>query len=81
MKSSLDMIFYKVVYHHIIYMCDFFVNLNDFFAVIYTGFHEHCGFHHIRSHYSMCLKVNLYFIYVYKFYYLADDTSAVVCVN
>ena len=23
-KSSLDMIFYKVVYHHIIYMCDFF---------------------------------------------------------
>ena len=23
-KSSLDKIFYKVVYHHIIYMCDFF---------------------------------------------------------
>jgi hypothetical protein len=24
MKSSLDKIFYKVVYHHIIYMCEFF---------------------------------------------------------
>ena len=23
-KSSLDKIFYKIVYHHIIYMCDFF---------------------------------------------------------
>jgi len=23
-------IFYKVVYHHIIYMCDFLVNLDDF---------------------------------------------------
>jgi anti-anti-sigma regulatory factor len=23
-KSNLDKIFYKVVYHHIIYMCDFF---------------------------------------------------------
>jgi hypothetical protein len=25
MKSSLDKIFYKVVYHHIAYECDFFV--------------------------------------------------------
>jgi len=33
-KLSLDKIFYKVVYHHIIYMCDFLVNLDDFFAVI-----------------------------------------------
>jgi len=33
-------IFYKVVYHHIIYMCDFFVNLDDFFTVVCTGFHE-----------------------------------------
>ena len=28
-KSSLDIIFYKIVYHRIIYMCDFLVNLND----------------------------------------------------
>ena len=41
-KSILDKIFYKIVYHHIIYMCDFWVNLDNFFAVIYTGFHEGC---------------------------------------
>ena len=48
-KSSLNKIFYKIVYHHIIYMCDFLVNLNDFF---YRGLHEFsrsCGFHQICS--------------------------------
>ena len=40
MKFSLDKIFYKVVYYHIIYMCDFSVNLDDFFVVVCTGFHE-----------------------------------------
>ena len=40
MKLSLDKIFYKIVYHHIIYMCDFFVNLDDFFVVVCTNFHE-----------------------------------------
>ena len=30
-KSSLEKIFYKIVYHHIIYMCDFLVNLDSFF--------------------------------------------------
>ena len=40
MKSSLEKIFYKIVYHHIIYMCDFLVNLDDFFAIICMGFHE-----------------------------------------
>ena len=40
MKSSLDKIFYKVVYHHIIHMCDFLVNLDDFFAMVYMGFHS-----------------------------------------
>ena len=29
----------------------FFVNLDDFFAVVCMGFHEHCGFHQIRSHF------------------------------
>ena len=33
-------VFTEVVYHHIIYMCDFFVNLDDFFTVICTSFHE-----------------------------------------
>ena len=46
-KSSLDKIFYKVVYHHIIYMCDFLVNLKKI-VVIYTSFHENCSFHQIR---------------------------------
>ena len=36
----MDKIFYKAVYHHIIYLCDFLVNLNDFFIVIYTSFYE-----------------------------------------
>ena len=27
----------------------FLVNLDDFFAVVYTGFHESCGFHQICS--------------------------------
>ena len=39
-KSSLDTIFFKIVYHHIIYMCDFFVNLDGFFVIICTDFHE-----------------------------------------
>ena len=39
-KSSLNKIVYKIVYHHIIYMCDFFVNLDDFFVVVCTSFHE-----------------------------------------
>ena len=39
-KSSLNKIFYKIVYHHIIYMCDFLVNLDDFFVVVCTNFHE-----------------------------------------
>jgi hypothetical protein len=30
-KLNFDKIFYKVVYHHIIYMCDSFLNLDDFF--------------------------------------------------
>jgi hypothetical protein len=47
-KSSLDKILYKVVYHHIIYIYDFLVNLDNFFAVVCTGFHEACGFHLIR---------------------------------
>jgi len=40
MKSSFDTIFYKIVYHHIIYMCDFFVNLDDFFVMVYMSFYE-----------------------------------------
>ena len=47
MKSSLDKIFYKIVYHYIIYMCHFFVNLDDFFIVVCTNFYDKCGFHHI----------------------------------
>ena len=32
MKSSLDKIFYKIVYHYIIYMCDFFDKFRRFFS-------------------------------------------------
>ena len=30
----------------------FLVNLDDFFVVIYTGFHEDCGFHQICSQFK-----------------------------
>ena len=36
-KSSLDRIFYKVVYHHIIYMCDFFC---EFRWLFYRDLHR-----------------------------------------
>jgi len=44
-KSSLDKIFYKGVYHHIIYMCDFFGEFRRIFSVVCMGFHEGCGLH------------------------------------
>ena len=31
LRQDLDKIFYKVVYHHIIYMCDFFVEFRRLF--------------------------------------------------
>ena len=37
-KSSLDKIFYKVVYHHIIYMCDFFGEFRQLFCRGLYGF-------------------------------------------
>ena len=48
-KSNLYKIFYNVVYHHVIYMNDFLVNLDDFFTVVCTSFHEGRDFHPIRS--------------------------------
>ena len=48
MKSSLNKIFYKVVYHHIIYMCVFLVNLDDLFAMVCTSFYEDYGFHQMQ---------------------------------
>ena len=40
MKSSLDNIFYNIVYHHIIYMCDFFDEFRrlflSWFARVFT---------------------------------------------
>jgi hypothetical protein len=48
-KSILDKIVYKIVYLRIIYLCDFFVNLDDFLTVINTGFHgEIFGLHLTR---------------------------------
>ena len=49
MKSSLDKIFYKIVYYHIIYICDFLVNLDNYFAIVCMGFHKSYGFHQICS--------------------------------
>jgi len=40
-------------------MCDFFMNLDDFFVVVCTGFHEGCGFHQICSLYALVLGLHL----------------------
>jgi len=46
--------FYKVVYHHIIYGCVFFlVNLDYFFAIVCTGFYEGCGTRYISLIYTL----------------------------
>ena len=37
-NSSLDKIFYKVMYHHIIYMCDLFVEFRRLFCCGLHGF-------------------------------------------
>jgi len=46
-----------IVYHYIIYMCDFFLNLDNFFVVVCTSFHESCGFHQIFSGYFKWLCI------------------------
>ena len=30
------------------------MNLDDFFVMVYTDFHESCGFHQIRSQFVIC---------------------------
>jgi len=37
-KSILDKIFYKIMYHHIIYMCDFFGEFSRLFCSGLHGF-------------------------------------------
>ena len=39
-KSSLYEIFYKVVYHHVIYMCDFFGEFIRLFFIVFHGLHR-----------------------------------------
>ena len=43
-KSNLDKIFYKVVYHHIIYMCDFFSEFRWLFCRGLYGFSRRLWF-------------------------------------
>jgi len=44
-KLSLDKIFYKVVYHYIIYICDFFGEFRRIFYRGLHGFSQDCGLH------------------------------------
>jgi hypothetical protein len=46
-ESSSDKIFYKVVYHHIIYICGEFRRF--FFVMVCMDFHEACDFHQIPT--------------------------------
>ena len=48
-KSSLEKLFYKVVYQYIIYMCDFFGEFRQLFYRGLHGFSRRCGFHQICS--------------------------------
>ena len=41
-KSSLDKIFYKIVYHHIIYLCDFFGKFRRLFFCNLHKFSRNC---------------------------------------
>ena len=50
-KSSFDKVFYKIVYYHIIYMCDFFGDFRQLFYRGLYGFSQSCGLHQICSHY------------------------------
>ena len=46
------------MYHHIIYMCYFLVNLDDFFIVIYTGFHSRLvSIAYVASYWNSYLKL------------------------
>ena len=56
-KSSLDKIFYKIIYHHIIYMCDFFGEFRRHFLRGLHGFSRNCGFHQIRSLFTMLMLI------------------------
>ena len=47
MKSSLDKIFYKIVYYHIIYMCDFLGEFKRMFCRNLHGFSQSCGFQYL----------------------------------
>ena len=44
-KSILDKIFYKAVYHHIIYMYDFFGEFRQSFCRGLHEFSQNCGLH------------------------------------
>ena len=52
-KSSLDKIFYKIVCHHIICMCNFFGKFRRLFYRGLHGFSQQAGFHSIRC--QVCL--------------------------
>jgi hypothetical protein len=52
MKLGLDKIFYKVVCHHIIYMC-VFLNLDNFFVMVCTSFHRDVDLHPICCLYNL----------------------------
>ena len=51
-KSSLDKIFYKIVYYHIICMCDFFGKFRRFFGHDLHEFSQQTGLHSIRCVYK-----------------------------
>ena len=55
-KLSLYKIFYKVVYHHIIYMCDFFCEFRWPFCHGLYRFSRRFSFHQICSHQRYTLK-------------------------
>ena len=72
----MDKIFYKVVDHYIIYMCDFLVNLDDFFVMVCTGLDKITKSSLDKIFYKV---VYHHIIYMCDFLVNLDDFFAVVC--
>ena len=76
----MEKIFYKVVYYHIIYMYDFVINLDDFFAVFCTSFHENYGFHRIYNKIAVRLTCQLLVVHILsRFTFHHFEITILVC--
>jgi len=52
------------------------VNLDDFFAMVYMGFHENCDFHQICSHYIISINKITYksLLWIHRAFLASPDS-------